>query len=464
MSNLEIIGYLDGIFNDCIIGWVFDRNNPNKRIVVNIYIDDKKVGEIEASMYRLDLEKNGIGDGRHGFNFKIPEEYLNGSKHTVKVFANCVELKNSPQEVVLLPRGYQFFEDQKGDSDSYGKLKRLGLPEDMRGLSVLDLGCNEGFFLFECVRRGATRCVGIDIDKNVIIKAAKRAEKYNIKNVCEFKVGSWWNIPNEKFDIILFLSSMHYEKNPRSLFHHIKNFLRPEGKLILECGVAPANGYNYVSIKRWDGWKKYPTMNLLVWCILRDYFVRFIGRSVFQSGDPIPRYIFHCMPKKTTYILVSGIPMAGKSPLVCLLNKPYEVIVVNSDSFFHFYISASNEISFTNDRVLKFLKKVNPQAIDRTIAFLEKADFLEEFVNIFVEFIPSEADVIIIEGFIFDSEKIKNLVAKKLKDRGGIVWELTRHLDENLINTYMDVYKVIGLESAFNKLNLFKTILKRQKL
>ena len=37
------------------------------------------------------------------------------------------------------------------------KLRRLGLPEDLTGRTVLDVGAYDGFFSFEAERRGAAR-------------------------------------------------------------------------------------------------------------------------------------------------------------------------------------------------------------------------------------------------------------------------------------------------------------------
>jgi len=42
------------------------------------------------------------------------------------------------------------------------KLPYYGLPDDMRGMRVLDIGCAEGFFSFEAERRGAAGILAID--------------------------------------------------------------------------------------------------------------------------------------------------------------------------------------------------------------------------------------------------------------------------------------------------------------
>jgi len=49
-----------------------------------------------------------------------------------------------------------------GEDDSPRKLTWLHLPADLRGKTVLDVGAWDGFFSFECERRGAERVVAVD--------------------------------------------------------------------------------------------------------------------------------------------------------------------------------------------------------------------------------------------------------------------------------------------------------------
>ena len=49
-----------------------------------------------------------------------------------------------------------------GVDDFPKKLKKLGMPEDLRGMSVLDIGAWDGFFSFEAERRGASRVLATD--------------------------------------------------------------------------------------------------------------------------------------------------------------------------------------------------------------------------------------------------------------------------------------------------------------
>ena len=48
---------------------------------------------------------------------------------------------------------------------------RAALPEDFNGLSVLDVGCNAGFYAVELKRRGAGRVLGVDSQRNLVRQA-----------------------------------------------------------------------------------------------------------------------------------------------------------------------------------------------------------------------------------------------------------------------------------------------------
>ena len=45
------------------------------------------------------------------------------------------------------------------------------IPEDLRGRTVLDIGCNGGFYAIEMKRRGADRVVAVDSDPRYLAQA-----------------------------------------------------------------------------------------------------------------------------------------------------------------------------------------------------------------------------------------------------------------------------------------------------
>src|SRR5438270_12738491 len=109
---------------------------------------------------------------------------------------------------------YQSHDGEKATSDSNRKLQRIRLPEDLRGKRVLDIGCCEGFFWAAARERGASRVIGIDLDENALRFAVNKYGPHGI----EFEKRHWRDLPEGPFDIVLWLSAMHYERDPLSVF------------------------------------------------------------------------------------------------------------------------------------------------------------------------------------------------------------------------------------------------------
>src|SRR5579875_1338742 len=78
---------------------------------------------------------------------------------------------------------------------------RAALPADMNGKSVLDIGCNAGFYSFEMKRRGAARVLGLDTDPGYLRQARFAAEVNGLD--VEFRQLAVWQIAElgEKFDL-----------------------------------------------------------------------------------------------------------------------------------------------------------------------------------------------------------------------------------------------------------------------
>ncbi|MEP1612128.1 MAG: hypothetical protein ABJL72_09415 [Roseobacter sp.] len=70
----RVNGIIDRLGSKRIAGWAIDRADPNAHVDVDIYFEDILIGQVAASNYRKDLEKNGIGTGRYGFKFELEDE------------------------------------------------------------------------------------------------------------------------------------------------------------------------------------------------------------------------------------------------------------------------------------------------------------------------------------------------------------------------------------------------------
>jgi tRNA (mo5U34)-methyltransferase len=91
---------------------------------------------------------------------------------------------------------------------------RRAVPADLTGWSVLDVGCNAGFYSFELKRRGAARVLGVDHDPRYLAQAElarshlglnvelRRLEAYDVDQL------------GERFDLVLFMGVFYHLRHP----------------------------------------------------------------------------------------------------------------------------------------------------------------------------------------------------------------------------------------------------------
>jgi tRNA (mo5U34)-methyltransferase len=88
------------------------------------------------------------------------------------------------------------------------------VPWDLRGKTVLDIGCNAGFFSIEMKRRGAERVVGIDSDPRYLAQARLASEvagaDIELRQLDVYDVARL----EEKFDVVLFLGVLYHLRHP----------------------------------------------------------------------------------------------------------------------------------------------------------------------------------------------------------------------------------------------------------
>ena len=88
------------------------------------------------------------------------------------------------------------------------------IPPDLTGWTVLDVGCNAGFYSQEMKRRGADRVVGIDSDLRYLAQARFAAEVASLD--IEFRQMSIYQVPalEERFDLVLFMGVLYHLRYP----------------------------------------------------------------------------------------------------------------------------------------------------------------------------------------------------------------------------------------------------------
>jgi hypothetical protein len=70
----KIQGRVDAIEGRRLFGWVWDAVRPGERVLVRVLREGRMVASATADMARVDLRRNGIGDGSHAFEIELPED------------------------------------------------------------------------------------------------------------------------------------------------------------------------------------------------------------------------------------------------------------------------------------------------------------------------------------------------------------------------------------------------------
>ena len=91
---------------------------------------------------------------------------------------------------------------------------RDALPADLHGMSVLDIGCNGGFYSIEMKRRGADRVLGIDINADYLAQARFAAEiagqDIELRRMSVYDVAAL----GERFDLVFFIGVLYHLRHP----------------------------------------------------------------------------------------------------------------------------------------------------------------------------------------------------------------------------------------------------------
>jgi tRNA (mo5U34)-methyltransferase len=104
------------------------------------------------------------------------------------------------------------------------KLPYFGMPEDLSGMRVLDIGCAEGFFSFEAEKRGAREVIAIDsfpdsIRRFNVVKAARQSNAtaflMNVYDLEPKRLGT--------FDLVLFYGVFYHLKHPQYALERIRS-------------------------------------------------------------------------------------------------------------------------------------------------------------------------------------------------------------------------------------------------
>jgi tRNA (mo5U34)-methyltransferase len=149
------------------------------------------------------------------------------------------------------------------------------LPRDLGGRSVLDIGCNAGFYSVEMKRRGAGRVLGIDTDDRYLAQARFAAEVLGAE--VAFQRLDVYDVAalGERFDLVLFMGVLYHLRHPLLALdliraHAAGDLLVFQAMLRGADEVAPvAEDYDFAERAQFDA-PGYPKLYFIEHCYAND--------------------------------------------------------------------------------------------------------------------------------------------------------------------------------------------------
>jgi len=112
------------------------------------------------------------------------------------------------------------------------------IPADLTGKTVLDVGCNAGYYSFKLAERGAA-VLAIDMDDHYLRQARWAAEQLDPDARVEFRRMTVYDLAHEheQFDLILFLGVLYHLRHPLLAIDAVAERLR--GTMIFQTLTMP---------------------------------------------------------------------------------------------------------------------------------------------------------------------------------------------------------------------------------
>ncbi|MEW6003026.1 MAG: class I SAM-dependent methyltransferase [Nitrospirota bacterium] len=176
----------------------------------------------------------------------------------------------------------------KGQWDMKGHLHYFDFPKDLTGKTVLDIGCNTGFFSFESEKRGAERVVALDVREIPAFFAVRKI----LNSKVEFIQKDIYNITPDlgKFDLVLCGSLLLHLTDLFRVIRIIRGLTKEMAiistEVLLDEDVQDRPYCKFVA-KQYPGWKDisvfwHPTVKCLFDILLRVGFSRVEEVSKFK--------------------------------------------------------------------------------------------------------------------------------------------------------------------------------------
>jgi tRNA (mo5U34)-methyltransferase len=226
---------------------------------------------------------------------------------------------------------------------------RQHVPEDLTGWSVLDIGCNAGFYSVELAKRGA-RVLGIDVDPHYLRQAAWVAKQLGLEDRIELQQMQVYDLAHldRQFDLVWFMGVFYHLRYPLLALDIVTQ--RVEKMLVFQTLTMPGES---------------------VLAPLED--IPFHGREIMQEeGYPKMAFIEHKLAGDLTNWWApnhAGIEAMLRSCGMRVVQRPgHEVYVCEPDAALPSAIRSWNRSEFLSATGRPWLKEVHKKVKDKNKA------------------------------------------------------------------------------------------------
>lgn len=170
----------------------------------------------------------------------IPE-YKTSKMRRTRTSPNTYDSAEFFQQYSKYPRAQNGLEG----ASEWPLLKAL-IPNNLTGLTVLDLGCGDGWFARWAVDQGAASVLGIDASKNMLDRARELTTAENHECI-EFRQVDMQNLSLEEntYDLIFSGLALHYPDGLDEILRGLHQSLKPGGAFVFSVEhpafTAPRN-------------------------------------------------------------------------------------------------------------------------------------------------------------------------------------------------------------------------------
>ena len=286
---------------------------------------------------------------------------------------------------------------QQGDMDTIAKFNQLTQGIDLKGKTVLDVGCNEGFMCYLATQQGAIT-TGVDINRDYIKQAKANFPNLNFQPMKAEEITG-------NYDIIICSGMLHYVDLEKAFAQFARCAKQVLCDVWLHDSLVPifANTHRGIYI---------PSRPAFI-NLVSKYFGTVEEKGPALSPDISKRFIFHISnskPIQPECILIYGPPESGKS----VLSRTYfNHLILRTDDIFFVWKDKHMDLMLSIQFFSDMFRGIElPAYIDFCIK--EISNWLNPRVN----------RDIVIEGYELSFEDYRLRVIEVLKEKGWNVKEI----------------------------------------